>query len=193
MKDRVPAAPATGALPFPISNEELPIMLTQYSRFLNGVQKALKVLEILLLSAIVLIMVYQCVMRYIFQQAQPWCEELSLYLSIYSVFLGIPIAVRRDSHLQVDFLLSFLSKKTRSLIAGVSSVAAIVFMGVFFWYSLSLIQHATGASTTLPLRMRDIYYSFPIGAILVILFSVEAAALNFARFLGREPLEKEGD
>lgn len=168
-------------------------MLTQYSRFLDGVQKVLKVLEILLLSAIVLIMVYQCIMRYIFQQAQPWCEELSLYLSIYSVFLGIPIAVRRDSHLQVDFLLSFMSDKTRSFISGISSLAAIVFMGVFFWYSLSLIQHATGASTTLPLRMQDIYYSFPIGAALVILYSIEAAAKNFARFLGHKPLEKEGN
>lgn len=168
-------------------------MLTQYSRFLDGVQKALKVLEILLLSAIVLIMVYQCIMRYIFQQAQPWCEELSLYLSIYSVFLGIPIAVRRDSHLQVDFLLSFMSEKTRSFISCISSLAAIAFMGVFFWYSLSLIQHATGASTTLPLRMRDIYYSFPIGSVLVILYSIEAAAKNLAHFLGREPLEKEGN
>jgi TRAP-type C4-dicarboxylate transport system permease small subunit len=158
-------------------------VLSIYSRFLDAVQKVLKVLEIILLAAITLIMVYQCVMRYCFQHAQPWCEELSLYLMIYSVFLGIPIAVRRDSHLQVDFLLNFIPERSRHLISAISSVAAIVFMVVFCVYGISLIQHATGASTTLPLRMRDIYYSFPIGAVLMILFCVEHAAKNFLTFL----------
>ncbi|WP_312280919.1 TRAP transporter small permease [Oscillibacter sp.] len=164
-------------------------MLTYYTRFLDGVQRVIKVLEIILLAAITLIMVYQCMMRYIFQNAQPWCEELALYLSIYSIFLGIPIAVRRDSHLQVDFLLAFMSKKFRYLISAISSVAAIVFMLVFCYYGLSLIQHATSASTTLPLKMRDIYYSFPVGAVLVILFSVEAAVRNFLNFLGKSPAD----
>ncbi len=169
-------------------------MLTYYTRFLDGVQRVIKVLEIILLAAITLIMVYQCAMRYIFQNAQPWCEELALYLSIYSIFLGIPIAVRRDSHLQVDFLLAFMSKKVRYLVSAISSVAAIIFMIVFCYYGLSLIQHATSASTTLPLKMRDIYYSFPIGAALVILFSVEAAIKNFFNFLGKAPVDsgKEG-
>lgn len=164
-------------------------MLTHYSRFLDGIQKALKVLEILLLAAITLIMIYQCVMRYGFKHAQPWCEELALYLSIYSVFLGIPIAARRDSHLQVDFLLSFMSEKLRSLVASISSAAAIIFMAVFCKYGLSLIQHATGASTTLPLRMRDVYYAFPIGAVLMILFSLETAVKNFLCFLGKSPAD----
>jgi len=162
-------------------------VLTYYSRFLDGVQKVLKVLEILLLSAITLIMVYQCVMRYLLHNAQPWCEELALYLSIFSIFLGIPIAVRRDSHLQVDFLLTFMPWKTRHLISAISAVIATVFMVVFCKYSISLIGHATGVSTTLPLHMRDIYYSFPIGAVLVILFSVEAAAKSFLLFLGKAP------
>ena len=168
-------------------------MLTYYSRFLDGVQKIIKVLEIVLLAAITLIMVYQCIMRYIFNNSQPWCEELALYLSIYSVFLGIPIAARRDSHLQVDFLLTFMSEKIRYLISAISSVAAVVFMIFFCQYSMSLISHATGASTTLPLKMRDVYYAFPIGAVLLILFSVDVAAKNFMKFLGKEQEKAEKD
>ena len=64
-------------------------------------------------------------------------------------------------------------------------MVAIAFMVVFCIYGVSLIEHATGASTTLPLRMRDIYYSFPIGAVLVILFAVEVAIKNFLLFLGK--------
>jgi len=42
--------------------------------------------------------------------------------------------------------------------------------------------------------MRDIYYSFPVGAVLVILFSVEVAVKNFLNFLGKSSgdSEKEG-
>ena len=158
-------------------------MIKAYSTFLDIVEKILKVIEIVLLSAITLIMFSQCVMRYVFSNAQPWCEELCLYLCVYSVFLGIPIAVRRESHLQVDFLLNFMSQRIRYLVTAVSSVAAIVFMCVFFKYSVSLIGHATGASTTLPIRMRDVYYAFPISAVLLILFSLESIAKNFSAFL----------
>lgn len=161
-------------------------MLTHYSRFLDGVQFVLKIVEIILLAGITLIMAYQCVMRYVFNNAQPWCEELSLYMMIYSVFLAIPLAVRYDGHLQVDFLLSFMHMKTRYLISAISALIAAGFMIIFCIYGVSLIEHATGASTTLPLRMRDIYYSFPIGAVLMILFSVEAAAKNFLKFLGKD-------
>lgn len=169
-------------------------MLTHYSRFLDRIQKVIKALEILLLASIALIMAYQCLMRYVFHRAQPWCEELALYLSIYSVFLGIPIAVRRDSHLQVDFLLSFMPQRIRNLISALSSVAAIIFMVIFCKYGISLIQHAAGASTTLPLKMRDVYYSFPVGAVLVILFSAEATVKNFLNFLRKDAAksEKEG-
>ena len=46
-------------------------MLTYYSRLLDGVEKVIKILEILLLAAITLIMIYQCIMRYGFHSAQP--------------------------------------------------------------------------------------------------------------------------
>jgi len=158
-------------------------VLKKYSGFLDSVEKILKVIEIGLLSAITLIMCYQCIMRYVFSNAQPWCEELSLYLCIYSVFLGISIAVRRESHLQVDFLLNFLKYSSRCLITAISSFVAIVFMIIFGVYSISLIQHATGASTTLPILIRHVYYAFPIGSILLIMFSVENIAKNIGEFM----------
>lgn len=157
-------------------------MLTYYSRLLDGVEKVIKILEILLLAAITLILIYQCIMRYGFHSARPWCEELALYLSVYSVFLGIPIAVRRDSHLQVDVLLNFMSPKTRYLISGISSVVAAVFMIFFCKYGVSLIGHATGASTTLPIKMRDVYYAFPVGAVLMVPIPLNPPSETFSCF-----------
>ncbi|MPN62800.1 hypothetical protein SDC9_210553 [bioreactor metagenome] len=68
-------------------------------------------------------------------------------------------------------------------------------MVVFCLYAISLCQYATGKSTTLPIEMKQIYYAFPVGSILVILFSVENIYRNFLGFLhnGELPLLKGGN
>ena len=67
-------------------------ILNAYSRFLNALTKILKAVVCFLLAAMVLIMFYQAMMRYVFSNAQPWCEELTLYIGIFNVMLGLGIA-----------------------------------------------------------------------------------------------------
>ena len=161
-------------------------MLEKYSKFLDVLEKAIKVVEIVLLGGITVLMGIQCVMRYIFSHALPWCEELCLYMCIFSVFIGISIAIRRESNLQVDFLLNFLKPRTRHLFTAISSTIAIIFMLIFCYYSINLMEHATGASTTLPVHMRDIYFAFPLGSVLLVLFSIENIFLNIRKFKSGE-------
>lgn len=156
--------------------------LEKYSKFLDIIEKILRVVLIVLLGGMVLIMFYQTVMRYVFNHSQTWCEELALYMGVYCVLLGISIATRRESHLQVDFLMNFCSARIKCLFTAVSSVIAIVVMIFFCYYSINLLEVAVGKSTTLPLTMRDIYLVFPIGSILLILFSLENIVKNFIAF-----------
>lgn len=53
------------------------------------------------------------ILRYLFAFSFRWTEELSRYLFIYMVFLGIPIAFRERIHVTIDFFVSRLSRKTR--------------------------------------------------------------------------------
>lgn len=156
--------------------------LRQYSKILDIVEKILRVILIILMGCMTLIVFVQALMRYVFNHPLSWCEELAVYMVVYCVLLGICIATRKESHLQVDFLLSFFSQKTKCLIAAVSSIIAVVVILLFGWYSISLMAVAVGKSTTLPLTMRDIYLVFPIGSVLVILFSIESTLKNFIAF-----------
>lgn len=165
-------------------------LLGIYSKFLDIVQLLLKIVLGALLAAVVLIMFYQTIMRYIFNNSQAWCEELAVYLTVYIVMLGIGIATRRNTHLQVDFLLSFLSERANHLIVALSSCVAVVAMGFFFRYTLSVMRIAVGKSTTLPLTMREIYISCAIGAVLVILFGIELAIKEFIAFVNNKTTEK---
>lgn len=156
--------------------------LEKYSKLLDIVEKILRVILIVLLGGMVLIMFYQTIMRYVFNNAQVWCEELALYMGVYCTLLGISIATRRESHLQVDFLLSFYTPRIKCLVTGICSIVAIVIMVFFCYYSVRLMGVAVGKSPTLPLTMRDIYMVFPIGSVLVILFSLENIIRNFIGF-----------
>lgn len=156
--------------------------LKHYSKILDVVEKVLRVILIVLMGCMTLVIFFQALMRYVFNHPLSWCEELAVYMVVYCVMLGICIATRKESHLQVDFLLSFFSQKTKCLITAVSSVIAIVVMLMFGWYSISLMEVAVGKSTTLPLTMRDIYLVFPVGSVLLILFSVESIVKNFIAF-----------
>ena len=164
-------------------------LLRKYSKFLDVIEKIIRVVLIALMGLMALILFFQAVMRYVFSNPQSWCEELAVYMVVYCVMLGICIATRRESHLQVDFLLSFCSVRIKCLITAISSIVAIVVMILF-----CLMQVAVGRSTTLPITMREIYLVFPVGSILLILFSVENIAKNLFAFKnnGVFPAEEGG-
>ena len=165
-------------------------LLNAYSRFLDGLTKVLRVILIVLLAAMVLIMFFQAIMRYVFANAQPWCEELTLYLGIFCIFLGLGIATRHESHLQVDFLMNLYGPRLKCLMAALCSIVAVIVMIIFGVYSISLIQHATGRSVTLPVTMGQIYTIFPVGSLLICLYSVELIAKNIIGFLHNGELPK---
>ena len=158
-------------------------ILNAYSRFLNALTKILKAVVCFLLAAMVLIMFYQAMMRYVFSNAQPWCEELTLYIGIFNVMLGLGIASRMDSHLQVDFLTRLYGPTLRCLMTAVWAIVSIVIMIVFAYYAVSLIGKATARSVTLPITMAHVYTAFPIGAAILVIYSIEIAARNIVGFL----------
>lgn len=157
--------------------------LNAYSKFLNGLTRVLKTVLCLMLAAMVLIMFYQAVMRYVFSNAQPWCEELTLYLSMFSIMLALGMASRMDSHLQVDFLTRLYGPRMKCFMTAVWSVVSIVVMIIFAYYALRLIGRATSRSVTLPITMAQVYMAFPIGAGILILYSIEIMIRNLVGFL----------
>src|SRR5205814_5706780 len=55
-----------------------------------------------------LVIFYQFFTRYALNYSASWTEEISRYLLIVTVFVGAAINVRKNTHIQVDFLYRFL-------------------------------------------------------------------------------------
>ena len=77
-------------------------VLNAYSKFLDVLTKILRAILIILLASMVIIMIYNVICRYIFSDAKPWAEELTLYISIFSIMLGLGIASRSDPAVQAQ-------------------------------------------------------------------------------------------
>lgn len=149
-------------------------MLKAYSKFLNAVEKVEKVILAASMAAMVVLMLYQVILRYVFSASNSWSEELVRYLFILDVMLAASIAVRRNSHLQIDVLINCFSPKLKRIFTIAATLAGIVFLALLFWYSLDLCMTATSnVSPGLGIPMSIPYACVPLGAVLMILTSIE--------------------
>jgi TRAP-type C4-dicarboxylate transport system permease small subunit len=70
-------------------------------------------LAILILAAMVILVTYSVIMRYIFCIAFRWSEELVTILFVFLIFLAIPMVLREKLHICIEFFVSLLPKKAQ--------------------------------------------------------------------------------
>lgn len=155
-------------------------MIRAYSKFLDKLETLEKIFLSITVAAMIIVMVYQVVLRYCFSSANSWSEELARYLFIYDVMIAAAIATRRNSHLQIDFLINLLKPRVKSIFTIFATFVGIVFLMFLFNYSLTLCQTAANnISAGLKISMSIPYACMPIGVVLMILTSIEVILQNF--------------
>ena len=154
-------------------------MIKAYSKFLDILEKIQRVILTVSVPAMVLIMFYQVVMRYVFHNSPAWSEELVRYLFIFNVMMASAIAVRRNSHLQIDILLNALKPHMRRIFTICATAVGTVFLVYLFILSLELVRSGMpNTSAGLGLPMSVPYTCVPIGTALMVLTSVEVILKN---------------
>ena len=159
-------------------------MLRGYSKFLDVLEKVEKAILAVTVGIMVIIIAYQVIMRYIFAHANSW-SELARYLFIYDVMIGAAIAIRRNSHLQIDILINLMKPKVRTILTIIATLAGMVFMVFLLSYSITLVQ--TGARTMsagLGIPMSIPYSCMPVGIVLMLLTSIEVLFKNISALRG---------
>ncbi len=162
-------------------------MLKKYTKFLDLLEKVEKILLAVTVGAMVLFMLYQVILRYIFRASNAWSEELVGYLFVLDVMLGAAIAIRRNSHLQIDVLINRFPPKVKNVFTIGATVVGIVFLCFLFRYSLTLCATATkNISAGLHISMAIPYAVLPVGEVLMVLSSIEVILKNIAELRGKK-------
>lgn len=154
-------------------------MLKAYSKLLDVIEKIEKAFLAAAMAVMIVDMIYQVIMRYIFNSANAWSEELARYLFIFEVMIAAAIAVRKNSHLQIDVLINCFKPRTKTIFTIVSTLVGIVFLAFLLVYSIGLVQTGnSNISVGLNIPMSIPYVSVPIGVVLMLLTSVEVVLKN---------------
>ena len=137
-------------------------------RFLNNHGE--ETLCVIALVAMSLAVGLQVVMRYIFEAALSWSEELARYLCIWLVFVGSSFAVRKGRHICVDALYGALPPKAARCVAITADVIFLIFAVLVLVLGLDVLQQVAESGQDSPamgVRLSAIYSALPVGFVLI--------------------------
>lgn len=140
-------------------------------------------LGVLLLAATVLVFV-NVVLRYVFNYAISWGEEVTKYLLLWLVFLGSGVVAREGGHISMEVLLTLLSPRAQQMNAVlVNAVCAVLsaIVGFLGWQLAMAVRTVgqVGAASGLP--MSWVYLAIPVGCLLMMLGFWEVALRHLRR------------
>ncbi len=127
-----------------------------------------------LLSVILTVSVFlQVLIRFVFKYPLPWTEEIARIAFVYCIFVGATIAVRENSHLQVDFLLVILPKRVARAAVFLGMLLVGVFLVFVTWQGVVLVL-ATGVqmSPVMQVPFKYLYLILPVSGALMLLYLV---------------------
>ncbi|KAB3532130.1 TRAP transporter small permease [Alkaliphilus pronyensis] len=125
----------------------------------------------------------QVFFRYVINISLSWSQDLLTYMLIWTVFIGISLAVKKRKHIKVELAYIILPEKYQFHLKVLSNFIFMIFCGVFSYYSLIKVYKLIfvlpqiSESTGLPMWM--IQVAVPFGFILSIYRLIKDTKLLF--------------
>lgn len=100
------------------------------------------------LVAIIALTALQVALRYIVRKPLPWAEEIIRLISAWTIFLGSIVALKRASHVSVDYFVKMLPKKAERAVTLVGNVLILAFLAVVVRASVALMSEMWGTESS---------------------------------------------
>jgi TRAP-type C4-dicarboxylate transport system permease small subunit len=139
-----------------------------------------------------LVVFYQFFTRYVLADSAAWTEEIARYLLIVVTFVGAAIAVRRNTHIHVEFIYRYLPHGAgRALATGVDVVRIAFFAYATYLTGLLVPRMHNLKMTIVDFPMSYVYGLVGAGFLLMTLRAVQVAVRHWRQ--GWSSLERPGD
>jgi TRAP-type C4-dicarboxylate transport system permease small subunit len=125
---------------------------------------------------------YQFFTRYVLADSAAWTEEIARYLLIVVTFVGSSMAVRRNSHIHVEFLYRWLPPTVGRAMSTLVDIARTAFLGYGTWLSLELMPKMANLNmTVVDLSMKYVYGLVTLGFAMMTFRSVQVSIRHWKR------------
>lgn len=138
-------------------------------------------LACLCLVGLLSVVIYGVVLRYVFNDAPPYVEQVALLLVISVAMFGASAGVRDAGHIGLDSLVKALPAKAQFWCKFAVQVCVIIF-AMALLVGGSLMAVSTHGSTIPTLGISESYRYLPVlmSGVLIVLFSIEHMLAQFA-------------
>jgi TRAP-type C4-dicarboxylate transport system permease small subunit len=129
-------------------------------------------LAVISMATVSLLVFGNVVSRYGFNYTPIWSEELSRFLVVWSIFIGVAIGVRKKQHIGVDALIRFLPHKLLLASEVLLNLIGVVVISILVFNSFEFIQHTREfeqLSPAMRIPMYIPYIAMPVGLSLSII------------------------
>ena len=139
--------------------------------------KFLDALCVVCMALILLLVVLQVVMRYVFNSPLTWSEELAVYVMIWLTFIGSLICMRDKEHIEVTILVDHLPRPLQRIVVAFSRLASVFFLLVVAYYGFELVmENMTVTSPANKISMGLVYTIIPLSSLGMVFYLVKAIA-----------------
>jgi TRAP-type transport system small permease protein len=147
-------------------------------RACDVVARAVRLVILALVGVMLVSLTLQVVMRYVFNRAPSWSEELAVTCFSWSMLLAIALGVRDAIHVRMDLLVDRLPLRWRSALERVVSLAIAFTGGFIAWAGVHYVRDSFGTtSAAMGYPTAYLYACAPVCGALVTLFALERACM----------------
>ncbi|MEL0636460.1 TRAP transporter small permease [Marinomonas sp. TI.3.20] len=154
-------------------------------KFLHKLDEAFEPVLIVTAVSLIVILIFTNVILRMFDTTLPWAGEMSRYLFVWMVNLGISYGIKKKRHLRVSFLLDLLPRKMSVLAHVFSDIIFMVYSFVVLYYGCLVMAKAVGRHQIAPameISVGFLYGALVVGSLLSIIrlvMSINEHRINF--------------
>lgn len=155
-----------------------------YKKIMDGLAMAEKLLLCIISVVVTVITFANVCVRYLTDSQFGWSEEIVVNVFVLMIMCGCALCARDGSLISLTLVYDMVSKKVQKIFTIIITVVNCVFFGVVFKTGLDKVmtQMANG-KRTFSLMIPEWIFSLalPIGAVLLIIHTVEYCITYFAK------------
>jgi TRAP-type transport system small permease protein len=135
---------------------------------------------------------YQFFTRYVLADSAAWTEEIARYLLIMVTFLGGAMAVRRNTHIHVEFVYRYMPASFGRVLSTAVDIVRVLFLGYATFLSVQLIPKMQNLNmTVVNFSMAWIYGCVALGFLMMTFRAIQIGLLHKRQ--GWSTLERPGE
>lgn len=113
--------------------------------------------------------------RYVLGNSIAWTEEMARYLLVMVGFMGGTMAVRKGSHIAVEFFYRYMPFWMARMAWTLVDLINIAFFATMVWITVKLAGRTSALMTSVDIPKSYLYYIVMLGFVLMLVRAVQVA------------------